>query len=226
MLASLLMRVQWSVSTTQFKHSVISCCHRRRRMRIPLLMLDSVHLVINASKINNITSTSWQRFPFSNQRHVANRRKEKAKLIVEYNSLLPSWRRLQIEHNTQYFHALLQADADGDLIVEDNDWQGGLAALREHIEELNEAHEEAQQKAVETLKNDFEKELSSLRSEMVSILRDLSDDVKAMKRSQTEGGVFSGKRVAGAVRAVKEIRQASASLLMAGGKKEPEEEEI
>mmetsp|Transcript_28550 Transcript_28550/g.53696 ORF Transcript_28550/g.53696 Transcript_28550/m.53696 type:complete len:219 (+) Transcript_28550:2881-3537(+) len=218
MLASLLMRVQWSVSTTQFKHSVISCCHRRRRMRIPLLMLDSVHLVINASKINNITSTSWQRFPFSNQRHVANRRKEKAKLIVEYNSLLPSWRRLQIEHNTQYFHALLQAAHD--------DWQGGLAALREHIEKLIKAYEEKEQKAIETLKNDFEKELSSLRSEMVSILRDLSDDLKATKRSQTEGGVFSGKRVAGAVRAVKEIWQASVSLLMARGKKEPEEEEI
>jgi ferredoxin-fold anticodon binding domain-containing protein len=152
---------------------------------------------------------------------IANRRKEKAELIVEYMSLLSSWRRKRIEKSTQYFHALLQADADGDLIVEDDDWQGGLAALREDIEESNEIHAEAQRKAIENMKNEFEKELASLRNEMVSILRDLSDDVKALKKASETEGAFTGKRVAGAVRAVKEIRQASASLLTSGSIRGP-----
>lgn len=54
---------------------------------------------------------------------------------------------------------------------------------------------------------DFERELASLRTEMMATLLDLAEDVKDMKKSQNEGGVtLSGKRVAGAVKAVKEIR--------------------
>jgi hypothetical protein len=155
---------------------------------------------------------------------IANRRKEKAELIVEYMSLLSSWRRKQIEHDTQYFHALLQADSDGDLIVEDDDWQGGLAALREDIEESNKMHAEAQRKALENMKDEFEKELASMRNEMLSILRDLSDDVKAMRKGSEENRVFTGKRVAGAVRAVKEIREASASLLKSGSRRGPDDD--
>lgn len=42
---------------------------------------------------------------------------------------------------------------------------------------------------------------------MMATLLDLAEDVKDMKKSQNEGGVtLSGKRVAGAVKAVKEIR--------------------
>ncbi len=142
-------------------------------------------------------------------------------LIVEYMSLLPTWRRHQIEHKTQYFHALLQADAEnGDLIVEDDDWQGGLAALRQDIEESNRAHAMAQQKAIENLKSDFESELVLLRKELVSLMKDLSDDVKQIRKSQEEG-VFSGQRAA---KAVKNIRRASTSLLMAANWKKEEEE--
>lgn len=143
-----------------------------------------------------------------------------SQLIVEYMSLLPTWRRRQIEQDTQYFHALLQADADGDLIVDDDDWQGGLAALREDIEESNEAHALAQQKALESLKSEFANDLESMRKEMVTILRDLSEDVKQLKNAQKDG-LFSGQRAA---RAVKGIRQASASLLLTGASKKEDEE--
>jgi hypothetical protein len=132
-------------------------------------------------------------------------------------SLLPTWRRRQIEHETQYFHALLQSDADGDLVVEDDDWQGGLARLREGIEESNEVHAEALQKALESLKNDFERDLESLRSEIISLLGDLSDDVKYLRQADNETRT---RGVAGAVRAVKEIRQASVKFLTPGSKRE------
>lgn len=135
-------------------------------------------------------------------------------------SLLPTWRRRQIENDTQYFHALLQADADGDLIVDDDDWQGGLAALREDIEESNEANALAQQKALESLKTEFANDLESMRKEMVTILRDLSEDVKQLKNAQKDS-LFSGQRAA---RAVKGIRQASASLLLPGASKKEDEE--
>lgn len=39
-------------------------------------------------------------------------------------ALIPSWRRRRIEDETQYFHALLESDAGGDLVVEDDDWHG------------------------------------------------------------------------------------------------------
>lgn len=55
-------------------------------------------------------------------------------------SLLPPWRRRQIERNTKYFHALLEADADGDLVIEDDDWRGGLNALRHDMEEISDHH--------------------------------------------------------------------------------------
>ena len=58
-------------------------------------------------------------------------------LIVEYMTLLTPWRRRRIEKSTKYFHALLEADADGDLVLPDDDWHGGLNALREDIEETN-----------------------------------------------------------------------------------------
>mmetsp|Transcript_46135 Transcript_46135/g.132903 ORF Transcript_46135/g.132903 Transcript_46135/m.132903 type:complete len:289 (-) Transcript_46135:437-1303(-) len=140
----------------------------------------------------------------------ANERKERAELIVEYMSLLPRWRRRRIEKRTRYFHALLEADADGDLVVEDDDWKGGLNALRDDIEESSKLHAEAQLKAMENLKVDFEKEIASFRSEMMGILQDLVDDMKQVKARQDELGVGGAAR--GAVQAVKEIRRKGTSL--------------
>lgn len=112
------------------------------------------------------------------------------------------------------------ADADGDLIVDDEDWQGGLAALREDIEESNESHASAQQKALDSLKTEFASDLEFMRKEMVAMLRDLSDDVKQLRNVQKES-LFTGQRAA---RAVKGIRQASASLLLPSTDKKEDEE--
>jgi hypothetical protein len=129
-------------------------------------------------------------------------------------SLLPPWKRRQIERNTKYFHALLEADADGDLVVEDDDWRGGLNALRHDMEEISDHHAGAHQKAMDQLKMDLEKELASFKKEIISTLLTLSDDVKKIQRTQSEGGVtFNGKRVAGAVNAVKEIGKKGSMFL-------------
>lgn len=50
-------------------------------------------------------------------------------LIVEYLALLPSWKRERIEKGTRYFHALLEADADGDLVIDHEDWHGKLSLV-------------------------------------------------------------------------------------------------
>ena len=129
-------------------------------------------------------------------------------------ALLTPWRRRRIEKSTKYFHALLEADADGDLILPDDDWHGGLNALREDIEESSKAHAEAHQKALESLKSEFERDLTAFRTEIMSVLQDLTEDIKSIQKHQAQGGVtFSGKRVAGAVKAVKEIKRRSTELL-------------
>lgn len=70
------------------------------------------------------------------------------------------------------------------------------------------------QKALDELKMDLEKELESFQKEIISTLRSLSDDVKQIQITQSEGGVtFNGKRVAGAVNAVKEIRRKGSMFL-------------
>ncbi len=90
---------------------------------------------------------------------------------------------------------------------------GGLNALRDDIEESNKIRAEVQLKAMENLKSDFEKDLASFRIEMMALLQDLADDIKVMKQHQNEAGVtISGKHVAGAVKAVREIRRKGTSI--------------
>lgn len=116
-------------------------------------------------------------------------------------SLLPTRRRRQIQRKTQYFHALFQADADGDLIVDDDDWQGDLAALREDSTESNQEHALVQQKALEVLNTDLENEMAPLRKKMVGISREFSDDVKKLGNVE-KNGLFSGQMAARALRGI------------------------
>lgn len=179
-------------------------------------------LVVVLNALISLLSDSYARVQ---ENAVANRRREKADLVVEYMSLLPPWRRRKIEHDSKYFHALLQADADGDLIVDDDGWEGGLKSLMDDIEKNSEKHSDAHQKAIEDLKNDFEQDMNALKNEMLSILRDLSEDVKTIKKVQgasNRGVVFDGRRVSGAV---KQIGQVGSSILSPGGKKSSKTDE-
>lgn len=135
-------------------------------------------------------------------------------LIVEYMRLMPASGRRRIERNTKYFHALLEADEEGDLVVEDDDWHGGLNALRDDIEESNKMNTEAQAKAIEHLKTDFERDLAVFRSEILSVLADLAEDIKAMKKVQATGVVTTAAR--GAVKAVRDIGKKGTSIFKSG----------
>ena len=150
------------------------------------------------------------------EKAVANRRKERAELIVEYLSILPPPKRRDIERNTRYFHALLEADEDGDLLIHKDDWQGGLNALRRDLEELNTHSAELHHHAMDELKTDMDNNIIALRKEVVSMLQDVSRDLREMRRVQKEGGVtFNGSNVAKAVRAVKSMGN---NGLFGGGK--------
>ncbi|CAB9511665.1 WD domain, G-beta repeat [Seminavis robusta] len=136
----------------------------------------------------------------------ANRRKERAELIVEYMSILPPSKRQSIEKRTTYFHALFESDADGDLLLAKDDWQGGLNALRREMEELINATSERNQKQLEQFKTEIDSEINGLRRELVSLLEDMAGDVRSIRRLQSHDGItLNGKNVAKAVKAVKSI---------------------
>lgn len=64
----------------------------------------------------------------------------------------------------------------------------------------------ATQKLIDQMKADIDAELATLRKEMLSSLENVAEDVRKIRRAQTQGGVtFSGKNVAKAVNAVKSI---------------------
>ena len=57
----------------------------------------------------------------------------------------------------------------------------------------------------------FDRDLSSFRGEIISLLQDLSEEIKTIKKNQESSGLsLGGKRVAGAV---KEIRRKGTEFL-------------
>lgn len=128
------------------------------------------------------------------------------KLIVEYMSILPARKRRQIEKETLYFHALLEADADGDLLLAKEDWQGGLNALRREMEDHINAASEQNQKSVDHFRMEMEAEMTSFRKQVVSLLEDMAGDLRDIRRQQSHDGmILNGRNVAKAVKAVKSI---------------------
>jgi len=96
-------------------------------------------------------------------------------------------------------------------------YPGGLNALRADIEESSKLYAEAQLKAMENFKSDFEKEIVAFRGEMMSMLQDLAEDIRDLKTKQSGSAVISGKAVAGAVR---EIRRKGSFMFRSPGKEE------
>lgn len=123
-------------------------------------------------------------------------------------SLLPVWRRRIIENNTKYFHALLEADADGDLLIHKEDWQGGLNALRRDMEHMITTTAESNQKALDQIKDVLEEDLSNLKKQVVGMLQTISSDMKVLQKGQGQDGIgitFNAKNMAKAVKVVKSI---------------------
>ena len=160
-------------------------------------------IVIALNALIAVLSDSYARVQ---ENATANRRRERAELIVEYLCIMSKRRRRKIEKMTKYFHALLESDEDGDLLTSQNDWQGGLNALRRDLQQDQVENNEANQRALEHMRNELNSNIAALQKQMTSMLEDLKDEIQEIKKIQPQGGVtFDGRRVATAVKVVKSI---------------------
>lgn len=148
-------------------------------------------LVVTLNALISLLSDSYARIMES---ATANRRKERAGLIVEYMSLLPPRQRLDIENQSQWFHTLLESDLDGELKVSREDWEGGLNALRRDVADLDSSNWKNQEKLFQQLKTDMESELSSFRREAMKVLEELQSDIHDLSASKMRPGLhLAGK---------------------------------
>jgi Ion transport protein len=179
---------------------------------ITFILAITCVVVVALNALISILSDSYARVQ---ENAVANRRREIASLIVEYMSILPPWRRRQIETQTTWFHTLLEVDADGSLQVHSEDWEGGLNALRNDMEEMGKLNRLSCERAVDRLKADLDVDINKFKSEVVSKLDDLVDDVKYLRKMQSQGIMnFDPKHnIVKAVRAVKSVGRKGSSAL-------------
>lgn len=182
---------------------------------ITFIMAVTCIVVVVLNALISILSDSYAKV----QEHaVANRRREIASLIVEYMTLLPRWRRQQIERETTWFHTLLEVDADGSLQVHSDDWEGGLNALRHDMEEMGRSQQQSYERAVDRLKTDIDADLTKFKKEVVTLLQDLTDDVKYLRKAQSQGILnFDGHHIKKAVRAVKSVGRKGGEALFHNG---------
>ena len=192
----------------------------------PSLLADSTHTAMAAFVfvlaatcilivcLNALISILADSFAKVQEHAAANRRREQAALIVEYMTILPHGRRRKIEKATQWFHVLLEVDAKGDLLVDKQDWQGGLNALRHDMEVMSQQQRESNKQMLDQMRSDMESQLADFKLQVIGLLNDLSEDVKRVHDLHSEAGVrFSGKRVANAVKVVKSIHRRGGALL-------------
>ena len=177
---------------------------------ITFILAITCILIIVLNALISVLADSYARVQ---ENAVANRRREMASLIVEYLSLLTPRKRKQIEMRTTWFHTLLEVDADGSLQLQTDDWQGGLNALRRDMHELSGDSKESYEKSLNHLKNDLNADISTFKKEVVSMLEDLVEDVKYLRKAQSEVLIkFDGSNVKKAVRAVRSVGKKSGSL--------------
>jgi WD40 repeat protein len=182
---------------------------------ITFIMAVTCIVVVVLNALISILSDSYAKV----QEHaVANRRREIASLIVEYMTLLPRWRRQQIERETTWFHTLLEVDADGSLQVHSEDWEGGLNALRHDMEEMGRLQQQGYERAVERMKTELDTDLTKFKKEVVTLLEDLTDDVKYLRKVQSQGILsFDGHHIKKAVRAVKSVGRKGGDVIFHKG---------
>jgi Ion transport protein len=177
------------------KHTVVAV--------ITFIMAITCIVVVVLNALISILSDSYAKV----QEHaVANRRREIASLIVEYMTILPKWRRQQIERETTWFHTLLEVDSDGSLQVHSEDWEGGLNALRHDMEELGRLNQQSYEKAIDRLKSDLDSDQTKFKQAVVTMLEELTEDVKYLRKIQSQSILnFDGHHIKSAVRAVKSV---------------------
>lgn len=171
---------------------------------ITFILAVTCVLVVAFNALISILADSYARVQ---QNATANRRREVASLCVEYMSLLPPWKRRQIEKNTKWFHTLLEIDSDGSLRVQTDDWKGGLNALRREMEEQSTSTRQSFENSLRHIKTELDFDIAKFKKEVVSLLVDVADDVKYLRKAQFQGILkFDAKQnIAKAVRAVRSV---------------------
>lgn len=86
-------------------------------------------------------------------------------------------------------------------MVNQNDWQGGLNALRRELQQDQRAMNEENHRAMEQMRNELNANIADLQKQMTSLLEDLSQDMKEMKNVHAKTGLV--KNVAKAVKFIK-----------------------
>lgn len=164
---------------------------------IVFIIAVTVVLVVALNALIAVLGDSFSRVQ---ENVTANRRRERAELIVEYLSMMPTRQRKKIEHNNQYFHALLASDGHGDLLMHKEDWQGGLNALKRELTEMTETNNQQTFQAINKLREELKQEVAiMMRNEVGAILNDIFVEVKEISKSQRTGQLLPSKKVLNAV---------------------------
>lgn len=146
--------------------------------------------VVMVVALNALIAVLGDSFSRVQENVTANRRRERAELIVEYLSMMPSWQRKRIEHNNQHFHALLASDGHGDLLVHKDDWQGGLNALKRELTELTVSNNEMTQQTINQLREEMKDEIAiMIKNEVGAVLNEIFMEVKEISKLQRSGQV-------------------------------------
>jgi len=167
-----------------------------------IVFITAVTVVLVVA-LNALIAVLGDSFSRVQENVTANRRRERAELIVEYLSMMPVRQRKQIEQSNQYFHALLASDGHGDLLVHKDDWQGGLNALKRELTEMTVSNSEMTHQAINQLREELKAEISGMmRNEITTILNDIFVEVKEISKSQRTGPLPPSKKVVSAVQAI------------------------
>jgi len=149
--------------------------------------------------LNALIAVLGDSFSRVQENAIANRRRERAELIVGYLAMMPRKQRKKIEYNTQYFHALLASDGHGDLIMSSKgDWEGGLNLLKSELTEMSDANNEQTQRTIDQLRKELTEEIGTmLQNEVSSVLNDLVMEVKEMTHIQRQSSTANITRKIG-----------------------------
>ena len=155
--------------------------------------------VVLVVALNALIAVLGDSFSRVQQNATANRRRERAELIVGYLAMMPRKRRSMIENNTNYFHTLLASDGHGDLLLSRGDWQGGLNLLKRELTEMIEANNEDTQRTIGELRSELVEEIGT----MSSVLNDIAMEVKEISHMRQNSPAPRNTSVA--VRAIQTI---------------------
>ena len=155
--------------------------------------------VIFVISLNALIAVLGDSFSRVQENVTANRRRERAELIVDYLSMMPNRTRKHIEENNQYFHALLASDGHGDLLFHKDDWQGGLNQMfKKDLADVSEASNKFTQQAIDELRAELTDEIRSLlHNEVTSVLNNVFLELKDLSNHHKSS--FRTKKVNQAV---------------------------